>query len=279
MSKIKRFTPLRIAVFLFLAVWTLVFFGGFAWIILNSLKDRLQYVLDKTGLPDVWRFRNYIDAFTVLSAGGKGVPLMIWNSLWRVVGSIAISTACSFTVGYCLARYKFPGRDLLYWICIVTMMIPIYGSMAASLRLRAALGMYDTPLILLGALGIGGMLIPYSCFKNLPREYAESAFMDGASHFRVYFTIMLPQMIPIMTALGVTSFIGGWNDYMTSIVYMPSYPTLATGLYLYQVESARKMNYPILFAGIIMSIVPALALFIAFQNTFLEINIGGGLKG
>lgn len=275
----RKMTPGKIVILVFLAVWSVSFFGGFAWLLLNSFKLRAQYIVDNVGWPSPFKFSNYGNAFRELKSTGKSVPIMVWNSLWRVVGSILISQACANVVAYCLAKYRFPGRNLLYWIAIMITMIPIYGTMSASLSLHNMLGIYDNPLHLLAAIGIGGILIPYSCYRNLPWSYAESAFIDGAGHFTVFFRIMLPQMVPVITALSITAFIGGWNDYMTSIVYMPSYPTLATGLYIYQVETQRKYNYPVLFAGIIMSILPVLVLFLSFQKTFMELDLSGGLKG
>lgn len=275
----KKFTPGRIIVFVLLVTWCVIFFGMLAWLLIASLKDRVQYVTDKISLPSPWKFSNYVKAFTSLDATGKSVPVMIWNTLWRVFGCMVISQLTQQMLSYVLAKYKFPGRNLIYWASILTMMIPVYGTMASSIKMYQALGFYDSPLIVFSCIGIGGILIPISCYRSLSWSYAESAFIDGAGHFTVFFRIMLPQVIPVITALCVTSFIGAWNDYMTPIVYMPSYPSLATGLYMYEVECRRTLNYPILFAGLIMSALPALALFIAFQNTFLELNISGGLKG
>ena len=278
--KVKRFTIGRTIIFTFLCLWTLSFFICVFWLFMSSLKGKVEYSLDKVGFPEKLLFENYSLAFTVLSSTGKSVPVMIFNSLWRVLGTIIISQIFCNAVAYVLAKYKFPGRDFLYWLSIMVMMIPIYGSMPATLKLYNAIGIYDSPFQLIAATNvIGSILIPYSCYKNLSWTYAEAAFVEGAGHFRVFFQIMLPQMSTIIIALSVTAFVSGWNDYMTSIVYMPSYPTLATGLYIYQIESKRKMNYPTLYAGLIMSVVPVLILFVCCQNTFMELDIGRGLKG
>ena len=279
MLKKKKTTVARIFVFCFLCLWVVSFALCFSWLALSSLKTNVQYVTDKVGLPKPWMFSNYVDAFVKLEAGDKGAGTMIFNSLWIVFGTIIIQQLSSNTLAYCLAKYKFPGRDLLYWCSILIMMLPSYGTMASSLKLLDALKMYDTPFYLLQYIGLAGFLMPYSCYKSLDWAYAEAAFLDGAGHIEIYFKIMLPQMMPVIVAFSVSAFMTGWNDYMTSLVYLPSFPTLSTGLYLFQQENARRMDYPILFAGLILSTLPVIMVFVLTQNTFLEINLDGGLKG
>ena len=121
-------------------------------------------------------------------------------------------------------------------------------------------------------------MVMYSYFRNLSWSYAEAGYVDGAGHFTVFFRIMLPQAMSAIGALALIAFIGRWNDYMGPIVFLPDYPTLSAGLYTYQKENERSINYPVLFAGILMSMIPVLALFVVFQDKLMEMNIAGGLK-
>ena len=109
--------------------------------------------------------------------------------------------------------------------------------------------------------------------------YAESAFIDGAGHARVFFQIMLPQLTSPMIAMSLTVFISAWGDAQGPLVYLPSYPTLASGFYEYQQISGRNANFPVLFAGLLMTAVPIIALYIAFQDKLMSLNMSGGLKG
>lgn len=283
-KKIKKISPFLIVILVFLLAWTAIFFMMDIWFVMNTFKTTDQYknfdIGGSLAFPNPFTFENYGKSFVQLESFGYGVPLMVFNSLWRTIGTILVQQLCANAVAYCLAKYKFFGRNAIYWTVIVTMMLPVYGTMPAQLRLYKALQMYDSPMVLLGAIGISGIMIPYSCYKNLSWTYAEAAFIEGAGHFRVFWRIMLPQMVPVITALSVTAFIGGWNDYMSTIVYMPSYPTLATGIYYYQeIVGRRNGDYPVLFAAVIMSVIPVLALFLLFQKTFLSLDISGGLKG
>ena len=279
-TKTKFTTPLRVIVFIFCVLWCISIYFCLAWLFMTSFKDRIQYLVDPIGLPETWHFENYVNAFVQLNASGKNLFVMLFNTLWLTFGNIFLQMFFSLCFSYVVARFKFPGRNVIYWVIILQMMITIVGSLPATYTLYNRLGIYDSPLFLLTNLGgTSGFLIFYATFKSMPNDYNEAAFIDGSGHIRAYFKVMLPQVSGIISALAVSSFIANWNEYMTPIMYLPSYPTLASGLYAYQIEFARKLNYPLLFAGLFMTIIPCLVMYFIFQKQFLNINIGGGLKG
>ena len=86
--------------------------------------------------------------------------------------------------------------------------------------------------------------------------------------------------MPVIASLGIVAFISTWNDYMNPILFLESFPTMSMGLYIYQQETMQQgVNIPILFAGVVMSVIPVLTLFIVFQNSIMSLTLGGGLKG
>ena len=129
-----------------------------------------------------------------------------------------------------------------------------------------------------GGFGFSFIML-YGYFQNLSWSYAEAAFIDGCSDFRVFLQIMLPQAMPVLCALGIVQAINLWNDYFTPYMYMPQYPTLAVGLDGIVREMTARSNWPLLFATMLITIVPILAVFIAFQRTIMENMTTGGLKG
>ena len=142
--------------------------------------------------------------------------------------------------------------------------------------------MVDSPLILLAYCSGFGMnfLVIYSFFKGISWSYAEAAFIDGAGNSKVFFSIMLPMALPAVSAMGIMGFVGMWNDYLTPILYMSrTFPTLASGIYLYEKKIAYTANQPVYFAGVILSLVPVMAIFLAFQNKIMSNIYAGGLKG
>ena len=240
----------RILVFILFVSYSITLLGGVFWAFLVSLKDKYEYMRQPLELPTQWLFSNYIDAFNELSARGKNVFAMLGDSAFLSILPPTISLFTGAMASYVMAKYKFPGRDLIWAIMIIMMVLPLYGSGASTYKLYYALGMYDSPLYLISSItGLGGSMMLIAAFKGVSKTYGEAAFLEGCGHFRVFFRIILPQVTALLTALWITSFIGHWNDYMTALMYMPSWTPITTGLYIYQIEQGRRMNTPILFAG------------------------------
>jgi ABC-type glycerol-3-phosphate transport system permease component len=122
-------------------------------------------------------------------------------------------------------------------------------------------------------------MIYYSYFQNISWSYAEAVFIDGGGHWTVFLKIMLPQAMPITSAMVIIACIGAWNDYMTPLLYLPDYPTLATGLYKMSTESLTANNKPMYFAAILVSAMPMFAIFMIFQEKIMTSVSIGGLKG
>ena len=251
------------------------------WGFIMSLKEPFDYFTDQLAFPKPIHFENYVQAFKELEANGTGVGIMLINSIWHSVGGTIVPVFACATAGYVCAKYKYVICRIWYWISVGTMIIPIFGSMASSLKLSMALGFFDNPLTLItGYSALGSyFVIMYAFSKGVDWGYAESAFIDGAGHARVFFQIMLPQMTSPMIAMALTIFIAKWGDAQGPLIYLPSYPTLASGFYEYQQISGRNANYPVLFAGLLLASVPIIALYIAFQDKLMSLNLGGGLKG
>ena len=123
-------------------------------------------------------------------------------------------------------------------------------------------------------------LIVYAFFRNLPTGYAEAAQMDGAGPFTVFFRVMLPQARPIIVSLSVMQFISAWNSYDVPLLYLPSYPTLSTALYLYKDNMFQLgLSTPTYFAGMLISIIPVAVLFLIFNKQIMNNISIGGMKG
>lgn len=277
----KKVNILMLVVSIIFGVYALSLIVPLAWGVMMSFQERLAYITDKTSFPIPMQFKNYIQAFTELQASGNNMLVMIFNSLWYSILSPVIAVFTTLMASYVCAKYKFILNKIIYWIAIITMMIPISGSLPASLKVSQLLGFYDNPLTLVTAIGGLGsnFVIGFAFFKGVDWAYAESAFIDGASHIRVFLQIMLPQALSPIIALTLMGFISSWNDSTGPLIYLPSYPTLASGFYIYQIEAGRMLNYPVYFAGLFIAALPIIALYITFQDTLMNLNMGGGLKG
>ena len=114
------------------------------------------------------------------------------------------------------------------------------------------------------------LMLFHSYYSNISNSYKEAAQIDGANFYQTYFRIMRPQVL---------QFIARWNDYMSPLLYLPKMPTLATGLYRYQSRVEKNGNYPVLFAGLFISIIPILLIFLKFSDKMMANINAGGLKG
>lgn len=266
-------------------IYMLILMIPYVYALFSSLSNYKEYYFSVFPFPkDGLNFNNYVDAWNNLNHEGNSVPEMIINSLWFAGGSAVLGVFLSTCGAYVCAKYKFRGRSFLYWFALITMMIPVVGAMGSHLKFISAMGVYNSRLyILVNAQTIGAaFVIMYSCFQNVDWAYAESAFIDGAGHFTVFFKIMLPQVISPMTALILSDFILFWADVESSLVYYPELPTLATGLYHFRsfvITAEGMQRYPAYFAAILLCVIPTITLFTIFQRKLMDIQLSGGLKG
>ena len=265
----------------------------FFFLITNSLKDGWEYFYDTLDrqafkMPDKLIFENYISALLEMKTTnslGESIFLleMLFNSLWFSACLVLSGVVASSITAYIVAKYRFAGRRIIDGIAIFSMTIPVIGTTAAMLKLQSALQIYNNPLlpIFLGFSGFGfNFLVLRGFFANLPWSYAESVFIDGGGHITAFLKIMLPQAFPCILTLSLMAFIGTWNDYQTMLLYMPDYPTLASGLYKIELSVLRETEkYPIYYAGLMLSMVPVIILFAVFSDTIMTNFTVGGLKG
>lgn len=280
-KKSKSFLAAKSIAFVLFAVYAFTLFYAMLYAISLALKTQLEYDDSLVGLPKSWQFSNFVKAFTAVEVNEKNMIVMFINSLWYAVGGAALGVIASAIVAYVVSKYRFPGHALIYGIALVTMMIPIVGSFPSQYRVYNTLGILDSPLLLITKFaGFGfNFIVLFSFFKTLSWTYAEAGFIDGASHLRVFVKIMLPMALPVMGSLFLVSTVQLWNEYMEPNLFLQSFPTLASGLYVFQVRMSRNMNYPLLFAGLIVSVLPVIVLFACFQKVMMESMSVGGIKG
>ena len=272
-------------VLVLMIVYALSLITPFLWVFMSSLKDSLEYSSGNAfALPEKWLFSNYAIDIRIAYAGRR--HKLFGNDIQQCV----VHGGCNgseriHVVGDRLLHgkvYFLRPRNVIYAIAIFCMTIPIVGNMASYYKLIYELNIYDTPIYVvvthLGAWGFN-FLVMYATFKNISWSYAEAVFIDGGNHFTVFFKIMLPQAAGPIATLCIMSAIGSWNDYMPMILYLPSYPTLASGLYTYQSNAIRGVNFPVYFAGVIISLIPVIVIFACFSDLMMKNMSVGGLKG
>lgn len=299
-DKIKR-TPLEIVsktlMYFFTVIciiYCLSLFIPLIWMMINSVKGYEEYYMRPSYMwPQKFVWSNYkyvLSELTVTLSTSKGritygLGDMIVNSfVWAIANSllyVVVLTVCA----YVIAKYKFVGRNFLFSLGIIVMILPIIGSMGASMQMKKALGIYDNMFLTIitspvCAFSGTNFLIMYAAFKGIPWAYAESVFMDGGGHLRAFLWVMLPMVLPTCTVLLVLGFIGGWNSYEVFLIWLPSYANLAYGMYYFQANaSLTGATMPQVLAGFVVVSVPTAVLYLASQGLIMSKFTVGGLKG
>jgi ABC-type glycerol-3-phosphate transport system permease component len=254
------------------------------WALINSMKDLESYLHSSVALPRKWHFNNYLNVFTeMFKVKGINYMGMLVNSLWIVAVKVLVNVASSTMLAYAVARFRFPGKELLYIIVIFVNTIPIIGSGPAAYKLLSALGMVNNPITIWISWASGfdfAFIVLYGYFKGVSSSYSEAAYIDGAGELKTFFSIILPQIMPCLVAIMITQAISVWNDYGTVMIYLRKTPNLAYGLYEFnKVAMYEKNSRPVYFAAAVISAVPIIVLYTCTQNLILTNMTAGGLKG
>ena len=254
------------------------------WAFNNSLKTFDEYSENNFILTKSWDFYNYFKVFNgTFQYNGVTYLGMLYNSLWILVVRVFVNIASSLMLAYALARFEFPGQKFLFAVVIFANTIPIIGSGPATFKLLNSLKMVENPTTIWLSWAGGfdfAFIVLYGYFKGISPSYSESAYVEGAGELRVFFSIILPQVVPCIVAIMITQAIGVWNDYSTVIIYLRTMPNLAYGLYMFNTESIYISNSkPIYFAAAVISAVPVIILYACTQKLILTNMTAGGLKG
>ncbi len=260
------------------------------WMLLTSFKSASEYSWNKFGLPKTWYFRNFTEVAKKMSVYDEwGNVVTVWQEalysiLWSVfsTGFHVLLTVC---MAYTLAKYKFFGSEFIYNLGIVLMIVPIVGTLQSSMVFRTKIiPTYDNmflTIITAPTTVFSGLnfLLLYGAFKGMPWDYGEQVFIDGGNHFTAFFSMYLPMGMPSIAVIYVLVFLGAWNDYQTFMMWLPSTPNLAYGLYMLKANSKVSLSTPAVLAGFTIIVIPTVALYLSAQKLIMSNFTVGGLKG
>lgn len=288
-----RPTAITIGIFVLLVVYTVVLFIPIIWSVIASFMDNTDFsnffgtlkAYEKGIKYTIENFAyawNNLEVVTTTTDSIFGIPDLLFNSVFYAFGCAAAFTLCPVVVAYATARFKYAFSKVVYAFVIVTMALPIVGSMASEITMLKNLGIYDTfPAMFILRFNFLSIyfLILFAQFSSLPMDYTEAAKIDGASNLRIMFEIILPQALNTIVTVFVLSFISYWNDYQIPLLYLPSYPTAAFGIYDFVRNSANAGAYvPTQLAATIIMTIPIIVVFIIF-NRKIRVSVSmGGIK-
>lgn len=204
-----------------------------------------------------------------------------WNSLFISLVITVFHIFFDTLAGYAFAKRKFPGRDILFWIVIGTMMIPAYVTLIPLYLVTQNLGLIDTlwAVILPGFANVFGIFLMRQYIQTLPSELLDAARIDGCGEIRTFWHVIMPLSRPAIGALAIFTFVQHWNDFLWPLIVLQTseHYTLSVGVASLQGEFST--DYGIIFAGAALAALPMVIFFLIFQRSFLSGVRMGAIKG
>jgi len=263
-----------------LTIMAFIEFAPISWLFANSLRDPSQtYVLPPSFWPTAFQWQNYA---AVVNSPQIKFLLFFWNSVKiAVIVTFSQLLTCSLA-SFAFARLNFRGRNALFFMFLATMMVPGTVILIPTFIIIARLGMLDThwALILPGLTSAFGIFLLRQQFMSLPEALMDAAKIDGAGFLRIFFQIMLPLIGPGLSALGIFTFLGSWNNFLVPLLYLRSndkftFPLAIVTLQGYMGTGNRSQ----VLAGIMISVAPVLLFFLLAQRFIIQGIAVTGLKG
>ncbi|MFD8569946.1 carbohydrate ABC transporter permease [Streptomyces sp. NPDC057694] len=262
-----------------LIIWAIMVALPLIWAVMSSFKDDNSILSTPWALPDKLHFENWSRAWSSAHMSEYFLNTIIVVG-FSLVGTLVLGSMAA----YVLARFEFVGNRFIYFLFVGGMSFPIMLALVPLFYVMNNLQLLNTlPGLILAYIAYS---LPFtvffltSFFRTLPSSIAEAAFVDGASHTRTFFQIMLPMAKPGLISVGIFNFLGQWNQYMLPTVLNtePNNRVLAQGLVELATSQGYKGDYSGLFAGLVMAMLPILAAYIIFQRQVVQGLTAGALK-
>jgi multiple sugar transport system permease protein len=233
-----------------------------------------------------YTFNNYRRAFNETMDPKSGRSLFfswVLNSFLYAFLRVASAVLFCSLAGYALARFDFPGKNLIFLGAVLfVQMVPTQVNLVSNYVLLKDLGLLNLwGLWFNGLVAAGGVFLMKQFFEGMPKELEESASIDGAGPFTTFWKVMLPQAGPALIALAITQFQGAWNDFFWPLVLLRQNTdfTLTVGLSSFSQLYGGQGDYGLILAGAILSAIPVIIVFIIFQRYFVDTGSDSAVKG
>lgn len=248
------------------------------WAFSSSLKTQRTVFNDLSLFPKDPQWSNYLYAWTKADFSGYFLNSLIYTVI-VVLGVVVIASMAA----YAFSRLRFRGKNFMFLLLISTMMIPIPGSFIALYVLLNKLHLVDTRLGYIlpqinGGLALGIFLLK-TFFDDLPKEIEDSAAIDGCGRFRTYWHIALPLARPALAVLAIFNILAVWNEYLLAMLVLSSKQLMPLQRGLMVFQGAHITEYPLLMAGIVITIVPVLIVYLMLQKHIIKGITAGAVKG
>lgn len=265
---VRRRVRLTVSYVLLIAL-SLAYLGPFVWQVSSSLKrlDDAYQMPPRVFAAPQWH--NYAEVFKVLPFG-----VYLLNTLVVTVAAVSGQVLTGALVAYAFARLRWRGREVCFVLLLSTLMLPRHVTMVPQYIIFKWLGWVDSYKPLIVPFYLGGsafyIFLLRQYFLTIPRDLEEAAKIDGAGHWRIFWSIILPNAKPALLTVAVLSFIARWNDLLAPVVYLNRFETYTVSLGLTAFQSAQAGYVHTLMAAATIALVPLVLLFFLAQRVLLR---------
>ncbi|MDG0808355.1 carbohydrate ABC transporter permease [Cohnella rhizosphaerae] len=266
----------NLAAHLFLALLAVALTFPFLWMLLGAFKDNLEVVaMPPRLLPSRWNFDNFAEI-----EGYFPLYRFFANSALVAVATTLLQLAICTMAAYVFAKIAFKGRQGLFVLFLTTMMIPAQVTLVPLFILFSRTDLIDTyaGLILPGIFSAYGTFLLRQSIMTIPNELMEAAFIDGASYYRVFFSVIVPLVKPTLSALSIFAFMSSWNNFLWPLIAVNSKELMTLPLGLSKLQGQWSTEWNLLMAGNVVSFVPIFIVFLFAQRYFIKGITMTGIK-
>ena len=273
-----KITPSQVVAYSILFIASLVAMLPFIWMILASLKTGKELrMIPPTFFPEHFSFANYQK---ILHDPKLPLALFYRNSLFIAVANVISILFTSSLFGYIFAKFDFVGKRFIFWFIMATMMVPSQVTMIPGYLILVKLGLINKlwGLVLTSGIDAFGIFLIRQFAQSIPNELLNAARIDGASEWRIYRSIVLPQLGPAMATLGMLTFMFNWNAYLWPLIVLTEQNkrTLPIILNWYSSQHSNQLN--LTMAASVMVVLPVLIVFLFSQRWIVRGFTMSGIK-
>lgn len=249
----------------------------FLWMLLTSLKpEEGIFSIPPQIIPRPLTFEYYKELFQKVR-----FLLFFGNSLLVASAITVLNLVLNSLAGFAFAKHKFPGRERLFTLLLLTMMVPGQVSMMPVFLILKGMNLLNTftGLILPASTSVFGIFLMRQFMKGIPNEILESARMDGCGELRILWSIVLPLCRPALATMTIFTFMGAWNEFLWPLIIMTKESKYTLPVALANLNGQHNTEWGLLMAGSVVVILPILLLFIFMQKYFVKGMVLSGIKG
>lgn len=246
----------------------------FIFVVVNSFKESKDVTANPLALPASFSFDNYIEAFKVMNYSNAFI-----NTLIITVVSVAIIIICASMTAYIMVRRKWKITKYLFFLMVISMIMPFQAIMIPLVKIYGSIGMLNSKWALMYMyLGFGvslAVFMYHGFIKSIPLELEEAAMIDGATRLQTFWKIVFPLMKPTTMTIVTLDVLWIWNDFLLPSLVLISSEERTLQLSTYYFSGTYSVNYGLAMAGLMLSILPVLIIYLFLQKGI----IGGVLQG